>query len=368
MNKLAKYIIAVAIIAIIAFLAWYFSSILWYILIAAVISTVGKPLVNLITSISIKKFKVPNWLAALITLVVIFSVIGGIFMFITPLIGQIFNELGNINLESLSTKISEPLLKYNIKIREIFPTLGNDFRLELYLFDEIKSIVNVSAFTSLFSSVTTFFVDFAIGLFAVIFISFFFLQEQNMLGNILKAIVPDKYEENMTRALSSSNNLLVRYFLGISIECIFITILNTIGLHYIAGLDFSLAVVLAFVSGILNVIPYIGPITSGAIGVLMAVITHYGSMDTMYLWPFVIIIIAVYFGTHMIDIFVFQPFIYSSSVKAHPLEIFLVILIAGYIGGVLGMLIAIPTYTVIRVFASEFLSKFKVVQKLTKNI
>ncbi len=185
---------------------------------------------------------------------------------------------------------------------------------------------------------------------------------------MLLAIVPDKYESNVKHAMRSITNLLVRYFLGITLECLCITILNTVGLHFIAGLDFSLAVVLAFVSGILNVIPYIGPISSGAIGVLIGVISNYGDMATLDLWPFVLTVIAVYLVTHMIDIFLFQPYIYSSSVKAHPLEIFIVILVAGYIGGVVGMLVAIPSYTALRVLAAEFLSNFKVVQRLTKSI
>jgi predicted PurR-regulated permease PerM len=74
---------------------------------------------------------------------------------------------------------------------------------------------------------------------------------------------------------------------------------------------------------------------------------------------------GVYVGINMLDTYLFQPVIYSSSIKAHPLEIFIVILVSGYMGGAVGMLVAIPAYTVLRVFASEFLSRFKVVQRLT---
>ena len=54
--------------------------------------------------------------------------------------------------------------------------------------------------------------------------------------------------------------------------------------------------------------------------------------------------------------------------KAHPLEIFIVILIAGSLAGIVGMLLAIPSYTVLRVFAKEFFSQFRLVQKLTEKI
>ena len=77
---------------------------------------------------------------------------------------------------------------------------------------------------------------------------------------------------------------------------------------------------------------------------------------------------AIFIVTHLIDVFIFQPYIYSNSVKAHPLEIFIVILMAGHIGGIVGMLVAIPAYTVVRVFAKEFFSNFKVVKKLTDRM
>jgi len=55
-------------------------------------------------------------------------------------------------------------------------------------------------------------------------------------------------------------------------------------------------------------------------------------------------------------------------VKAHPLEIFVVILVAGSLGGIVWMILAIPAYTFIRVVAKEFLGEFKVVKKLTQDI
>jgi predicted PurR-regulated permease PerM len=79
-------------------------------------------------------------------------------------------------------------------------------------------------------------------------------------------------------------------------------------------------------------------------------------------------IAAVVFGVHFLDTMLFQPMIYSKSVKAHPLEIFIVILIGGSLGGIIGMLIAIPSYTLLRVIAREFFYKFRVVEKLTRNI
>jgi predicted PurR-regulated permease PerM len=100
----------------------------------------------------------------------------------------------------------------------------------------------------------------------------------------------------------------------------------------------------------------------------MAIISFYSAGADPALGVLTIKLIATFSITHLVDVFIFQPYIYSNSVKAHPLEIFLVILIAGNVAGIVGMLIAIPTYTVLRVFAKEFFSNFKVVQKLTDRM
>ena len=70
----------------------------------------------------------------------------------------------------------------------------------------------------------------------------------------------------------------------------------------------------------------------------------------------------------LIDNFFSQPFIFSTSVKSHPLEIFLIIIIAGLLFGVVGMVVAVPGYTAIKVILKEFLAENPVVKKLTKNL
>ena len=71
---------------------------------------------------------------------------------------------------------------------------------------------------------------------------------------------------------------------------------------------------------------------------------------------------------HLIDNIVFQPVIFSNSVKAHPLEIFVVVLASGFAAGIPGMILGIPAYTVIRVLAREFFYNFKPIQKITSSL
>jgi predicted PurR-regulated permease PerM len=179
--------------------------------------------------------------------------------------------------------------------------------------------------------------------------------------------VSDKYLDNVTRALYSVKSLLTRYFIGIVIQSTCIMILVTIGMT-IAGIDFQQAVVMGLIIGILNVIPYAGPWIGLAIAITMGVASHINqSFDTVVI-PLVTYMIIVEVVTHTIDNIVFQPVIFSNSVKAHPLEIFIVVLAAGFAAGIPGMIFGIPAYTVLRVFAREFFYNFKAVQKITSSL
>ena len=77
---------------------------------------------------------------------------------------------------------------------------------------------------------------------------------------------------------------------------------------------------------------------------------------------------GVFAFMQLIDNILLQPNIFSKSVKAHPLEIFIVVMMGAKIGGIAGMVLAIPFYTAFRVIGKVFLSEFKVIQKLTRNM
>jgi predicted PurR-regulated permease PerM len=369
MNRLAKYIIIIAVCAIILFLAWYFSSILTSLLIAAVISLIGQPLMNFLTSLKLGKLriKINKSVAALITLTIIAGAIFLFFFFLFPMIGRLISDMSSIDFASLSAKLEAPLAKWNMYMHKFAPTLDPGVTIESMLMEQLQSVFNIDLFTNVFSSFTSFLVHFLVSTFTVIFVAFFFLQDSNSFTKMILMAIPEKYVEHTNRALKSVYVLLVRYFTGISLEAILITILNTIGLHFICGVDFSLALILAFISGVLNVIPYIGPWVAGAFGTLMGIVSLYGAISDPVFGTMIIKFILTFFITHMIDVFIFQPYIYSNSVKAHPLEIFLIILIGGNIAGVVGMLIAIPVYTAIRVFAVEFFSEMEFVKRFFIN-
>ncbi|MDD6104288.1 MAG: AI-2E family transporter [Bacteroidales bacterium] len=368
MNNYKRYIFIGVVVLIVAAIAWYFKKILAFLIISAVISMIGKPIVRYLRKIRIGKHKIPGSLASLLTLVLISGVILSLFLLLAPMFAEVVTLVNNIDINSIGAKIDEPLKQLNDFITETFPSVGEDFTIESYLFNYFRSYVDLSMFSNLVSSITSFLVDLFIYLFSVLFISFFMLRENGLIVNTITSIFADKYEDNIRKASAKISNLLSRYFIGISIESLGIALLNSLGLIFIAGMDTELAIVVATVSGILNIIPYVGPLIGDVIAVTMGFVYYYNVGVSIPLYSFLGIILAVFVVTQLVDNYLFQPIIYSNSVKSHPLEIFLVILIAGQIGGVLGILAAIPAYTVIRVILGEFVPHLKFVQKLMSPI
>ena len=206
-----------------------------------------------------------------------------------------------------------------------------------------------------------------IAIFSISFITFFFLKDQHLFFESILMWVPDKYTDNFSRALNSIKKLLTRYFIGVLIQCTCIMVLIDIGMT-IVGIDFQQALVMGLILGVLNVIPYVGPWIGLFIAIIMGVASHINEDFSAVVVPLVLYMIIVEAIVHLIDNILFQPVIFSNSVKAHPLEIFIVVLAAGFAAGVPGMILGIPTYTVLRVFAREFFYNFKPVQKITSGL
>ena len=128
------------------------------------------------------------------------------------------------------------------------------------------------------------------------------------------------------------------------------------------------ALLIGLFAGLVNVVPYVGPLLGASFGLLVAFTASIHMNMDVDLVTLAVKVLSVFVVAQQIDGFVIQPMVLGSSVKAHPLEIFIVVLAAGTIGGVLGMVLAIPSYTILRVIAREFLSEFKVVDSLTRDL
>ena len=362
-DRLARYLIGAGTIAILAYLCWYFRSVLVYIIAAFVVSLIGQPVMRLLRKITVKGKAAPDWLLAILT---IFVILGILIFILTQAIPVVTNIVRDAAVLNSATAAGNPLDRVNDWIIGLFPGLGPDFNLIDMLMDKLKEVTNVSNVTAVISSVTSFATSLVVGLFSIVFISFFFVRDETLFRKIVCALVPDRMEGKIAKSLADIESLLSRYFVGLLIEMTGVALLDFLGLWIIARLGFSNALGIAFIAGILNIIPYVGPLIGEVVGVVLAVILKYGTGVGLgvNIWVFALIVLAIMLTTQLVDNFVYQPLIYSTSIKANPLEIFIVILIAGHIGGVAGMLVAIPTYTVIRVIASRFFPDAKLVKRL----
>lgn len=346
---------------------WYFRNIVVYILVSGVLSIMGRPLVDLLCMIRIKSWSFPRSLSALITLAIIWGFIVMFFVIFVPLVTTQINYFSTIDSDKIVQLAEGPINKVESIFRAFNKDITNELSIKDYLAQKISGVLSIGMIQNFLGSLVDILGNILVAVFSITFITFFFLKDQHLFFESILMWVPDKYTENITRALNSIKKLLTRYFIGILIQSTCIMILITIGMT-IAGIDFQQALVMGLILGILNVIPYVGPWVGLFIAIIMGVASHMNQDFTTVVIPLVTYMIIVEAITHLIDNVVFQPVIFSSSVKAHPLEIFVVVLAAGFAAGIPGMILGIPAYTVLRVLAREFFYNFKAVQRITSGL
>jgi len=367
-DRLAKYIMIAASIAIIGGICWYFKSVIAYILIAVVVSLIAKPLMGMMQRITVRGRKAPDWFLAALSLLIVLTSLACIASMIVPIVSSMLKNVSLVNIETSVKNIAIPLADLNTFIRERFPQAGADFRIEIALFSELQKFINASQFSNLIGTAASFITNLGIGLFSVVFIGFFFIKDDGLFTEIVCALVPDRHEETTEKAISDIGHLLSRYFIGVILEVIGVALINFLGLLFIARLGFNAAISIAFLTGIFNIIPYVGPLMGGALGTILGITIKYSSATPLGLdvnfWLFTAILVAIFCFTQLVDNFLYQPLIYSTSIKAKPLEIFIVLLVVGHIGGPLAMIVAIPIYTVVRVIAFRFFGHVKAIRRL----
>lgn len=366
MKNFIRNILILAGIVFVVFCVWYFREIVIYILVAGVLSIMGRPLVDLFDRIKIRKISIPKAISALLALLIIWGLIFLFFYIFVPLVASQIQQLSSIDSEQLVKIIEEPIRKTENLLRALNPDL-EELSVRAYIASKITDILSIEFVQDMIGSAARTMGNIVIAFFSISFIAFFFLKDQHLFFESIVMWVPDKYVDNVTRALYSIKALLTRYFVGIVIQSTCIMIMMTTGMT-IVGIDFHQALVMGLIAGILNVIPYVGPWLGFFITVTMGIASHLGYDFQSVIVPLVWKMALVVAITQATDNVVFQPVIFSSSVRAHPLEIFVVVLAAGFAAGIPGMILGIPAYTVLRVFAREFFYNLKAVQKITSSL
>lgn len=437
MNLRTRLYIIIPTVILIGVFVYFFSAIIAYFLLAAIVSFIGRPIMKGLQNIRFKRFSLPNWACALLSLFTVYAAITLLFLLLIPVIGKQAEDLGKIDTEELIQNFEQPISrleawmdKYQLEFpsnenrpkperaeepkaeivqrvilvaidsqrivpfeslpeEKISPRLyaeledlneqpdlffegeeqlspkTNRQKVRDYIEDSTLELLSGIQVPALFNTFGSFVGNLFLAVFSITFITFFLLKESQMLTNIILTATPSGYEEKVKAILTKVKPLLTRYFVGVLVEVLLVGTLISIGLSLL-GVENALFI--GLFAGTLNVIPYLGPVIGAILGL---VLTTMGSLDldlTSQLMPLLLKVAGVFAVVQLTDNIVFQPFIYASSVKAHPLEIFLVILMASTLAGVPGMILAIPVYTLFRVIAQQFLSEFKVIKSITKRI
>jgi predicted PurR-regulated permease PerM len=352
---------AIAIVLGIALLGYFLlmvQSVLVYIAIAAIIALIARPIILFLR----RKLKFPNTVAVITTMFIFILLLVGIIGMFIPLVIQQGESLSLLQAEG--TGFKDNIQNLITQINDYFKANNIDILSELQgadLFSSLKSIPNV--LNSIVGTVGSL----SVGLFSVLFISFFFMKDSRLFKSALLTVIPNGTEKRFSQSLEKINDLLSRYFIGLVLQISILFIFYTVIL-LIFGV--SNAIVIAFLCALLNIIPYVGPLIGAFLMIVLTMTSGLGQnldFQTQIL-PTTIYVMIGYFIAQMVDNFGSQPIIFSKTTKSHPLEIFLVIIIGGLLMGPLGMIIAVPTYTVVKVILKEFLSDNKIVKSLTKDI
>ncbi len=365
MSQIAKYILLGVTSLLTVLFFWYFSIIVAYIVVAAVLTLIGRPLVKIMGKLKIRGFTIPISLRALFTLLLLWFLVISFFRVFIPIVASEANQLSTIDVESFVDRLKEPIEAVE-NFYEDLNISDNKISFETYLEQKLSSVFKESVLSNFFRSLASFLGDIFVAIFAISFITFFLLKEENLLTEMILIFVPEEYEENFKTALNSIKQLLSRYLIGILLQLTGILILVTSGMSII-GLSFKQSLLIGLTAALLNIVPYLGPLIGSALGILLGLAfnIHLEITDLLVLGGYMMLVFII---VQAIDNVIFQPFIFSTSVSAHPLEIFLVIMMAGSMAGIPGMILAIPAYTIMRVFAKVFFNNFRIVKKLTRKI
>ena len=327
-----------------------------YICIAFVVSLIGRPIVFFLKS----KLKFSNLLAASITLLILIGILAGIISLFIPLIIQQGENLSLLNLEELE-----------LNVKKILEEISVHFNLKSNFWDSIAT--NESLFSNDYLRAIPEFLNqllsvlgnMTIGMFSVTFISFFLLKDSLLMERGAMLLVNDRDENRLKKSFEKIKDLLSRYFLGLLLQISILLIIYTI---ILVVFGIQNAFVIAFLCALLNLIPYVGPLIGGVLMIFLSMTSNLDAEFSTVILPKTIYVMIGFSIGQLFDNFFSQPMIFSNSMKSHPLEIFIVILAGGSLMGSVGMIVAIPIYTSIKVMLKEFLSENKIIKSLTHDL
>ena len=355
-NGILRALLTLSLCGLVLFFFYKIQSVIIYLIVSLILTLIGNPILDFFK----KRLKFNHVFATIATLFIFILIIFGFIMMFIPLIlsqGQNLSLLNTVEIEKdlalLINQITVFLDSHSIDSAQVLKEAN------------ITSKINFNFIPDFLNSLLGTISSFGMGLASVLFITFFFLKDRKIFILGARDLIPNSHEDQILNSLEKTNHLLSRYFIGLLLQ-LFIVFLSYIIVLLLFGIPNAL--IIAFLCAVLNIIPYIGPLIASVLAAILTMLSNLGSDFQSEILPTTIYVLVGFWIVQIIDNNVSQPIIFSKSVSSHPLEIFLVILIAGFIFGILGMIVAVPLYTIFKVIGKEFFPENKIIMLLTKDI
>ncbi|MCS7078202.1 MAG: AI-2E family transporter [Bacteroidia bacterium] len=357
-NALRYFYIAL-VTAIIISVIIYFHVIFQYLLVAFLLTYILHPLVDYISEIHIYNTRIGRSIAIFISFSLIICFLASLFLLLIPIVTHQLENFGRVNSKALVKLVQEPLVEV-----EKFAIRNKITRQKGFLVDfvekKINNFITSDEIQKIAAKLATTTLDILLYLFVVPIITFFMLHDSRKIKRALLDFVPNRYFEIVINAINKSELLLRRYLYGLFLQSLSVTLMSFI-VCTIFGLRDALIIAIFF--GVFNVIPYLGMIMTGLFALLLNVgsqITEIVANHDTHLLNLIFIKVVFSIGiVHFVDANITQPLIFSKSVNAHPLEIFIVILAGAFVAGIIGMAVCVPVYMISKILIREFFWAYK---------
>ncbi len=360
-TDLVKSVFQLLFYAAIAWLLYTVRGMIIYLIIGAGLTVMGKPLVRLFRKIPLGKLQLPMWVCSLLTIAVMVLVISGVTGLIVPEFVREVGVLSKINYSEVFNRFEEDFSAAQTLLAdwEVLPQVS-----ESDLRDSVTSLLNIGTVKSTFGSLIGGLGNIGVAIFSIVFILFFFLKEEKLADAAIDNFIADKYTEQVRKVVPKAKRTLTRYLLGLNLQLVSIFLMLYFGLSIVG---FENTIIIALFAATVNVIPYIGPIIGISFGLVLGLGQELAMDPNLNLLTTAGSLLAVFVVVQLIDNIISQPLIFSNSINAHPLEIFIVISVAGTLAGIAGMVVAVPLYSVLRIIAKEFNVNVKFIRTLSRN-
>lgn len=333
-EKVFRGLMLLASLLLALMLVYRFATLVGYVLIALVFSYLFDPIVNRMQVAGFKRTNAVIMVVASFILIIVWASTS-----IAPTIGnQVVTLAQQINVEAIQ-RIAVQVEREVV----LFVPFVAEGQIKEVITRFVDTLFDVGDFQQTVTNLFGIFANIFAAALIIPFATFFFLKDGSKLRRQILEIVPNRYFETTLTIINKIETRLILYFKGVLIQCTLVAIISWLLLS-IAGLNNALTVGVSV--GLANTIPYFGPILGYFLSIIIAVF----ETGDFTLVPYCILAIMI---AQIVDNVILQPLIFSKSADLHPLYILFIILIGAELAGIIGMLLAIPIATIIKITVTE---------------